>query len=125
MKKLSIILVVFIGLVLTGCVQNTAQGYYWGNYSNTQYAYKKAPGPETLSAHIATLQKIITLSKKYNLRVPPGVNAELAMMLRLQDANANVIVYLNKEVEIYPESAKFIEFVKKTLITTNEEGKNE
>jgi len=110
-----IILLLLVTLLLIGCVQNTAL-YTWGNYSQTLYAYKKNPTEETRQNHINTLQKIIAYADDNGRRVPPGVYAELAIMKKDSANNADVTSLLNKEKAVYPESAKFIDFIKTAIL---------
>ncbi|WP_396160135.1 hypothetical protein, partial [Flavobacterium sp.] len=46
-------------VLLTGCATVTEAGYFWGDYSSSLYRYTKDPSKETLTAHIATLEKMI------------------------------------------------------------------
>ena len=118
-----IILLFLVILIVAGCVQNTSM-YYWGNYSNTLYAYKKNPSQETLQTHINMLDKIINTSNRYGKRVPPGIYAELALMKKTLDPDANVSELLLLEKQTYPEAGKFMEFVGKTMMggANNEEN---
>lgn len=111
MKRVAVILCILSTLVLTSCATVSEAGYYWGNYSQTLYAYDKAPSNTTLEAHINELQSIIEYSNNNGLKVPPGVYAEAGFFLAKQSSvPASVVLqYYQNEVELYPESRFFLE----------------
>lgn len=94
-------------LIIVGCAPQTM--YYWGDYSNTLYKYKKDATPETLEKHKTELQDIINKSNEKGLRIPPGINAELGYIFLLQEQYDQAMIYLKKEKSTYPESSKFID----------------
>ena len=83
--------------------------YYWEDYSKTLYKYKKDLTPEMLDKHKIELLKIIEKSEKKDVRVPPGVNAELGYIFLIEGQKDQAILYLKKEKLTYPESTKFID----------------
>ena len=60
---------------------------------------------------VAELEKvnIISESNELNLRVPPGIHAELGNLLAFDQQNEAAIAEFNKEMNVYPESKVFIE----------------
>ena len=68
---------IIASLLCIGCATQKQPMYYWGNYSQSLYDSKKKPGSESLLAHRAALVHIVEESKNRNMRVPPGVYAEL------------------------------------------------
>jgi hypothetical protein len=78
--------------------------YYWGDYSNTLYAVRKDANDETLLTHQKALEQIIEESNKRNLRVPPGVYAELGYIYFKQNKNDVAVKYFDLEAKTYPES---------------------
>jgi len=107
-------------LLIVGCAPNTM--YYWGDYSNTLYKYKKDATPAMLEKHKTELLDIISKSNKKGLRIPPGINAELGYIFLLQEQDDQAMVYLKKEKSTYPESTKFIDDLLQNL---NEGKQNE
>ena len=100
-----LVLLSMILLVCCGCVAQQKPMYYWGDYSSTLYAYKKAPSAETLKQHMEMLQNIIAKSAEESLRVPPGVYAEYGYLL-LQSGNlTQAMQYFLLEEQTYPESS--------------------
>jgi len=105
MKK-SCIILLFVCATMMGCAASPM--YYWGDYSDTLYKYKKAPSGETLNAVITSLDDIIQESKKRNIKVPPGVYAELGGLMIKQGNVEKGKQLLRQEADLYPESQTFI-----------------
>jgi hypothetical protein len=99
---------------LVGCAtdKNT---YYWGDYSETLYDFKKNPDEKTAKAHKDQLLLIITESPKKEKRVPPGVYAEYGYLLVKDGKETDGMEMFDKELTLYPESAVFIQRIKAEL----------
>jgi len=115
MNRLSLGLTLFAALYLSGCAAPSM--YYWGNYSNTLYHSKKAPSEESALNHQQSLEKIIDESKTRNLRMPPGVYAELGYIFLKQNKSKDAIQYFKLEREIYPESALLMQRLETVALT--------
>ena len=109
MRKIIGALAITSILVLSGCATVTEAGYYWGKYSTTLYNYTKNPSDETLGAHVEELEKIIAESLERELRVPPGVYAELGYIRAKQGNNDVAMAHYESEMALYPESRLFLE----------------
>ncbi len=119
MKKIYVVLILMI-LFVAGCATQEPL-YYWGDYSQTLYKYKKQPKEENLIAYKACLVNIIEESNKRNKKAPPGVCCEYGYIL-LKEGNAQqALYYLEMEEKNYPESKVFIERLKKFTTTNKEE----
>lgn len=95
----------FLSLLLGGCVSQVSQsGLYWGDYSKTLYAYKKTPSEENLALHKKELIKILEKSKELSLKPPPGVQAELGVILMNEKDEKAAKNYFLAESDVYPES---------------------
>ena len=103
------IAVIVFCLMFAGCSSVSSGGYYWGKYSYTYHDLLKEPSSNTRAAHEETLRDIIEKSKEKDLRVPPGVHAELAYLLLLRDANEEALAHFEIERKLYPESQRFLE----------------
>jgi hypothetical protein len=101
----------FVLVLLSGCATVSPANLYWGNYSNTLYQVKKNPGDETKKAHQIELQSIVEKSKEKNLRVPPGIYAELGMYAKELGDDSAAKQYFNLEQETYPESGPLMKRV--------------
>lgn len=105
-------------LLLGGCATVTEAGYYWGNYSGTLYEYTKNPSESTLAAHKAELENIIGKSRDKQLRVPPGIHAELGYINAREGSDSQAMAHYENEMSLYPESRLFLE----RLTQTNDNG---
>lgn len=94
---------------ISGCATVTEAGYYWGGYSSSLYNYTKEPSDETRSQHLATLEDIVEESRSRNLRVPPGIHAELGYIRGAQGNDEARTVHYEAEIRLYPESRVFLE----------------
>lgn len=102
--------------LLTGCVMAPPHptGFYWGNYSQSLYEYKKSPSPTSLETHRNTLLDIIATAdnSKGQYKVPPGIYAELGKIELDRGDKASAVKWFQQEAGHFPESASLM----KTLI---------
>lgn len=108
MKKIIIGLTALVWLSGCATTQVSMANLYWGNYSHTLYEFKKNPTPDTRSKHIAEINAIILKSQELNLRVPPGIYAELGMYTMEDGNESKANEYFNLELGTYPESKAMI-----------------
>ena len=102
MKNILLFIVFLLIISSIGCAPKRM--YYWGNYSDTLYAYKQNSNDETLLKHMQELNKIVEESNKYYKRVPPGVYGELGYLSFKSNKTKEAIEYFNFEKQLYPES---------------------
>ena len=122
MRELIGVLAIAAVLALSGCATTvTETGYYWGKYSSTLYDYTKNPSDETMAAHVEELEKIITESAERELRVPPGVHAELGYIKAKQGDGGTAMTHYESEMALYPESRVFLERVLASSRTEEQE----
>lgn len=98
-----------LALIFTGCTTVSEAGYYWGGYSNSYYKLIKNPGEESRMEHENNLRKILEVSKERDLRVAPGIYAELGYLVSLRESNEEAAAYYESEINLYPESRLFLE----------------
>ena len=108
--KNTIISFFFMLSLVSGCAPQPL--FYWGDYSETLYDYRKNPDQKTLDAHKKSLQDIMEQSPKKGLRVPPGVYAEYGYILINEGKDQDGLKYLDKEQSTYPESGVFVQRIK-------------
>ena len=101
----SVIVGLALGLLCSGCATQRQPMYAWGKYSDSLYQSKKNETPETYEQHVQVLENIVTESKARNLRVPPGVYAELGYVYLTRNNPAKSIELFTLEKQTYPESA--------------------
>ena len=68
----------FIVFMFFSCSQKTL--YYWGKYPHTLYDYTKKLDIDSFDRHKEELENMINKSNRSNIRVAPGINAELGYM---------------------------------------------
>jgi hypothetical protein len=110
MKQLFAILALAL---FAGCT-TAPVNYYYGDYSRSLYRSKKDTTPASLAKHRATLEDIIQKSEKRGSRVPPGIFCEYAYLLA-KDGSPEADRYFALEVESYPESKRFVDFIRAQL----------
>ncbi len=106
MKILALLCIVAL---TAGCTSVSPGGYYWGKYSYTYHDMIKEPSDITTAAHKETLRDIIAISADKNLRVPPGIHAELGNLLASTNQMNEAVAEYGAEMALYPESKVFLE----------------
>lgn len=115
MKRLMSMLVIAAMVVISGCAaQVTEAGYYWGDYSKTLYTYTKDPSEESLEVHLMELERIVEESAERDLRVPPGIHAEIGYIRSSLGEDAIAMSHYEAEINLYPESRLFLERLTQT-----------
>ena len=123
MKRVIVAVIASSFLMLAGCSNISEAGYYWGNYAATLYAYQKSPSPETLAQHEKELRDIIEYSNENQLKVPPGIYAELGYIEQNRGESATALSFYQQEMNTYPESQAFLERLSSGMSNDGEEEK--
>lgn len=89
--------------------------YSWYKYNNVNYEYNKTPNEKTLADLTKQYEKIATKQKGERKVVPPGFYAEYGYLLSKTGKKAEGINMMKKEIEIYPESEKYVSKIIKQL----------
>ena len=129
-SKIKLTCLALFALLLAGCNQpDTPRSlYYWdGTYNNALYTYLNEDGD--VKEQISHLENLVQTSIQKGYKVAPGLYAHLGLLYlnngNLGVANAN----FDKEVQNFPESREFINFIKgsRNLVQTPkvEEAKDE
>ena len=129
-SKIKLTCLVLFALLLAGCNQpDTPRSlYYWdGTYNSALYTYLNEGGDT--NEQISRLENLVQLSTQKGYKIAPGVYAHLGL-LYLNNGNLGIAnVNFDKEVQNFPESREYINFIKgsKNLVQTPkvEEAKNE
>ena len=117
--KNSILILTLVCIFVTGCTTVSHGGYYWSNYSYTYHDLIKNPSEETRLNHEKTLRNIINKSAEKDLRVPPGIHAELGNLLLDSDRVDEAIANFEMEMSIYSESRVFLERLLQNITKRN------
>ena len=126
-SKIGLASLTLFAILLAGC--GNAGGprslYYWdGTYSSSLYSYLNEDGDAT--EQISRLENLVQTSTQRGYKVAPGLYAHLGLLYlnngNLGDANAN----FDKEVQNFPESKEFINFIKGSKnLTPKKQSKKE
>ena len=126
-SKIGLASLALFAILLVGC--GNAGGprslYYWdGTYSSSLYSYLNEDGDAT--EQISRLENLVQNSTQRGYKVAPGLYAHLGLLYlnngNLGVANAN----FDKEVENFPESKEFINFIKGSKnLTPKKQSKKE
>ena len=129
-SKIKLTCLALFALLFVGCNQpDTPRSlYYWdGTYNNALYTYLNEGGD--VNEQISHLENLVQTSIQKGYKVAPGLYAHLGL-LYLNNGNLGVAnVNFDKEVQNFPESREFINFIKgsRNLVQTPkvEEAKDE
>ena len=126
-SKIELASLALFAILLAGC--GNAGGprslYYWdGTYSSSLYSHLNEDGDAT--EQISRLENLVQTSTQRGYKVAPGLYAHLGLLYlnngNLGAANAN----FDKEVQNFPESREFINFIKGSKnLTPKKQSKKE
>lgn len=126
-SKIGLASLALFAILLAGC--GNAGGprslYYWdGTYSSSLYSYLNEDGDAT--EQISRLENLVQTSTQRGYKVAPGLYAHLGL-LYLNNGNLGAAnVNFDKEVENFPESREFINFIKGSKnLTPKKQSKKE
>jgi hypothetical protein len=96
-----------LGCLLLSSCATTSTLYSWNDYEDASYSYSKTPTDKHKAELIRQFEK---MSKQTGTRqvVPPGYYAEYGFLLVKDGKKDEGIAMLKKEIELYPESALYI-----------------
>ncbi len=96
-------------LFVNGCSSHN-QLYNYGDYSESYYDLKKAPGEEsTLEFQKALEEAIEKFDESRSNRVAPGMYANLGYLYLKANQRDKAIELFTKEKSVYPEAAFFMD----------------
>jgi len=105
------ILVLLSLAALSGC-QSTQPLYDYGAYQDGLYSHFKNEDV-SLQREIEALEKTLAKSAAKNKPAGPGLNAHLGYLYIESGQRDTGMRYLQQEKALYPESARFIDFLLK------------
>lgn len=89
--------------------------YSWYDYEDATYQYSKKATPELYTKMMNEYVKVGTKQKGTRQAVPPGLNAEYGYQLCKEGKTDEGLKYLKKEIEMYPESEKYVSRIIKQI----------
>ena len=113
MKKLFILTVV--ALAMGSCATAPTTLYAWHDYADTTYEYSKRPTDELKSKVLEEYKLMVENQNGTRGVVPPGMFAEYGYMLYKLGKTEEGMKYLRQEIDLYPESEKYISRIIKQL----------
>lgn len=87
--------------------------YYWGHYSDSVYQYYNKPNE--LAEQEQALLVLIDKAKNSGKNVAPGVYGHLGLVSMKLGKRAEANAAFAQEKALYPESAKFIQYLQSKL----------
>ncbi len=112
MKKL--ILCGAVVSLLASC-GTTKSLYSWYDYEDSTYQYSKKRTDELKTKMMTEYLKVIDNQQGTRKVVPPGLYAEYGYALCMEGKKEEGLKYMNKEIELYPESKTYISRIIKQL----------
>lgn len=108
MKKNISILLLF--MMLVSCAPTNM--YYWGNYGQATYQHNKYQSEKTNAELLIVFEDIINKKHKgIRNAVPPGIYADYGFFLIKDGQITKGKEMLEKELFLYPESKKAVEYI--------------
>lgn len=117
-KTILILLLVSCVFALFSC---TKQMYSYKDYDEATYSYFVMDKAKDLKKISKSYEKIVSAKankKKSDFdenRIPPGACADYAYLLLQQKDTTQAYIWLEKEVELFPESKPYVESLKRDL----------
>lgn len=119
---LSTVLLATVLVLIAGCAHKRPQALYnYEGYSQTYYHYKQDGTPESLTALQEEVVKAIENSQNsVSKRVAPGLYANLGYIQMRQGKTSMAIENFKMEMELYPESRKFMQSIIASMQTSED-----
>jgi hypothetical protein len=105
------------------CGACTKPLYKYKSYDEAAYKYSVAMDEKDIKKSVKAYKSIVETDKKKNKnkksknknKIPPGLCVDYAQLLLIQGDTTKAIPFLDKEVELYPESKTAVDNLKKQL----------
>ncbi len=114
--KMKFLLFPLMLVFLYGCQVHQRTIYYWSEYSENLYKYKKNTTDTTRAVFQKTLNDIIVNAASEHKKIPPGICAEYGFILLQNGQQSEGLRYMDKETALYPESTVFVTRIKNEVL---------
>lgn len=105
-----ILIAVCVVLFIASCTPQKL--YYWGHYDQATYNHNKNQSEESRENLVAVYEDIISKKARGTRgEVPPGVYADYGYLLIQNGKIEEGKAFLEKELSLYPESQKVVEYI--------------
>ena len=98
-----------------GCVNQPKPLYSWGDYQTIIYKMYVKPGEATPAEQVGELTQDIEKAQASDMRVAPGVHAQLGYMAYLDGRPGMAAEQFEAERVLYPESTHFVDRLLATM----------
>ena len=113
MRRPGIISIIAI-FFLASC-STTQSLYSWHGYENVTFQYRKKQTDELKRKVLEEYKKLTERQDGTRGVAPPGLNAEYGYMLYMAGRHDEGLAFMKKEIELYPESERYIARIIKQL----------
>ncbi|WP_409303131.1 DUF4810 domain-containing protein [Pseudomonas sp. KCJK8993] len=110
MARPALAAVVLGSVLLAGC-SGPKTLYQWESYQAQTYEYFKGEGAR--EAQVEALERDLQKIKSTGKAVPPGYHAHLGMLYAGLGKDDQMVQQFNTEKALFPESAKYMDFLLK------------
>jgi hypothetical protein len=117
MKKY--LMIIATGLFMVSCATTEKPLYSWYDSEDATYQYTKKGEEKLLIKAMEQYEMVIKKQKGTRGIVPPGANAEYGFFLFKAGKKEEGLALLKEEMNLYPESEKFISRIIKQLEKNN------
>jgi hypothetical protein len=114
--KMKILLLPLFLVFFYGCQTHQRTIYYWSDYSDKLYKFKKTTTDTTKAQYKRTLLDIISNANTRGKKIPPGICAEYGFILLQDGQQSEGLQYMDKETALYPESTVFVTRIKNEVM---------
>lgn len=116
MKRMQIlpIFLLCVSFTMSSCI-TTQSLYSWHDYEDATYQYSKKHTEDLKLKVLEEYKNVIESQNGVRGIVPPGMYAEYGYMLYKTGKKEEGIKFMEKEINLYPESEKYISRIIKQL----------